>query len=142
MSIRCFKVWGLCATRMCRSSRKAATGARRPECHSLEVLAVSPRARNGAARWEGVRRDEGQGHFLQKEPSTEGALPVDGAGDPGATSGCRSVCLERIHIPVFGSPGGARWFSFLAPASRDGSEEPQHAHIYINNFIRKPVRCT
>lgn len=66
------------------SSGKAATGARRPERHSLVVPAVSG-AGDGA-----VQRDEGQG-----------ALPAAGAGHRGGTS-CRRSWRPRgnFRLPL------------------------------------------
>lgn len=86
--------------------KKAATGAKRSERYSLAVLATSLLAGTMQLCRKGPKGMKDTGHFLQAELGTEGALPVDGAGDPMATSGCR--CLLRSLMPVSGNTGGAR----------------------------------
>lgn len=109
-------------------------------CRAQERLLPEPGGQSATAWWclllaepvtvqfSGMRD---RGHFLQLERGTEGALPVDGAGDPEATSGCR--CAPQEHGPSLWCSGGASlswWFQIA-----------QSRVIYINHFNPKPVGC-
>lgn len=76
--------------------KKAATGAKRSERHSLAVLAVSLRAGTMQLDWKGPKGMKDRGHFLETELETGRQLPVVAIG-----AWCQSLVHRWSRVVIF-----------------------------------------